>query len=489
MGIYVVIDIGTSSMRAVLYNTNGEKRKQIQFTNSPMFKQGKVEQNVKDWDRILDKIMIQVVNYLEERNETLKAIFLTSQRSSLICLDQNNEPLIPAIMWQDKRCSEITKELGGSNDVIIKKTGAPLNPVYLAPKIAWVKRNLPDIATRTKKYLSVADYIGFLITGDFYTDYTYASRTSIFNIHENKWDEELLTLFGVQKKELCELIPPGIAGRKASNYFNEKYGIKNEIDFVSSGGDQQCSAVGMGILDEGSVAISIGTGGYILGPSNKVASAPQLIVNTYPIDSLYILEAILPACSSAMDWIGKNLFEQMPPNEFYEVITNTLESEHETSVIHLPHFQGRGTPDWNNEARAAFLELDFSTTKRDMLLAMVESIAIELKNNISVIESIGQKSIEKVVIAGGLSNNDAINQLISNVLGIKIIKAADSEATALGALAVGMKALNKDLNLRNFLNGIQQSRIDKEFTPDIKKNDYYRVKGQKWNELYNKINS
>ena len=488
MEIYVVIDIGTSSMRAVLYNTNGEKRKQIQFTNSPMFRQGKVEQNVKDWDLILDKIMIQVVNYLEERNETLKAIFLTSQRSSLICLDQNNEPLIPAIMWQDKRCSEITKELSASNDVIIKKTGAPLNPVYLAPKIAWVKRNLPDIANRTKKYLSVADYIGFLITEEFFTDYTYASRTSIFNIHENKWDEELLTLFDVRENELCELIPPGTAGRQVSNYFKKKYGIKNDVAFVSSGGDQQCSAVGMGIFKEGHVAISVGTGGYILGPSKKAVFAPQLIVNTYPIDSLYILEAILPSCSSAMDWIGRNLFEQMEPNEFYDVITNILESDYETSVIHLPHFQGRGTPDWNNEARAAFLGLDFSANKKDMLLAMVESIAFELKNNISVIESICQKSIEQAVISGGLSNNDAINQLISNVLGIKLIKSKDSEATALGAFLVGIKALNPDLNLTEFVAGMEPYTCNNEFIPNIQKYDYYRAKGEKWNELYKKVN-
>lgn len=487
MGTYLVIDVGTSSMRGVLYNEGGIRLHQIQLANKPTFKDGMVEQDVNDWSSKLEIIMTHIKEYSIRNNETLNAIFLTAQRSSLICLDRDYEPLMPAIMWQDKRSAEITAELAPYNQNVMEKTGAPLNPVYLAPKITWVERHLPEVAARTKIYLTIADYIGFLITGEFLTDYTYASRTSLFNIHENKWDEELLSLFGVEEEKLCSLIPPATIGRKASKLFREKYNLANEVAFVSSGGDQQCSAVGMGVLDEGSVAVSIGTGGYVLGPIGKVVATPNLVVNTYPIESLYILEGILPACSSALDWVRGNFFDAFQTDTFYNLITTTITNQRETPLTFLPHFQGRGTPDWNNEARAAIIGMDFSSSKEDVLLAAIESLAIELKNNITMIEEIGRKKISTVIVAGGLSNNNAINQLISDVLEIATIKSQDSEATALGAFLIGMKALDSSVDLKQLLKRTQNEGSDEKYVPNQQKFTYYRQKRQKWNDLYDKL--
>lgn len=489
MGTYLVIDVGTSSMRGVLYNEGGSKLHQVQLANKPTFKKGTVEQDVNDWTSKLDVIMAQITEYLARNDETLNAIFLTAQRSSLICLDRDYEPLMPAIMWQDKRSAEITAELSAHNQIVMEKTGAPLNPVYLAPKITWVERHLPEIAAQTKIYLTIADYIGFLITGEFMTDYTYASRTSLFNIHDNEWDKELLSLFGVEEGKLCDLIPAGTAGRKASKLFREKYKLENEVAFVSSGGDQQCSAIGMGVLDGHSVAVSIGTGGYVLGPIEKVVATPKLVVNTYPIESLYILEGILPACSSAIDWIRANFFGETQTDAFYELITKTIADRRETRLTFFPHFQGRGTPDWHNKARAAIIGMDFSSSKEDVLLAAIESIAIELKNNITTIEEIGRKKIRSVVVAGGLSNNKAINQLISDVLELETIKSPDSEATALGAFLIGMKALDSSVDLKQLLARTQKDNPHEKYLPNQQKFAYYREKRQVWNDLYDKMNN
>lgn len=488
MNVYLVIDIGTSSMRGILYKPTGEKLFHVQLSNKPSFLPGRVEQAVADWKDCLNEIMTQMSRFIKNNQATLQAIFLTAQRSSLICLDSDGEPLMPAIMWQDKRSNEITSELAAYNQMIIEKTGAPLNPVYLAPKISWVKRHLPKIAAKTTTYLSIADYIGYQITGEYLTDYTYASRTSLYNIHEEKWDEELLALFNVEKEELCNIIPPAKSGRKARREFLGKFGIENEVAFVSAGGDQQCSAVGMGVLNEGDVAVSLGTGGYILSPVKKIKADSAVILNTYPIESHYILESILPTCASAVDWMRSNFFENLETEEFYSSIKKVLHSNLKTEVIHLPHFQGRGTPDWNNEARAAFLQIDFSVTKEQLLLSLLESIAIELKNNITQIESYTKKSIKKVMVAGGLTNNPAMNQLISDVLEIEIHKGMDAESTALGAFLVGMKALDPTINQEELLKNNHSTEREVRYFPNQSKKAYYEEKREKWNDFYNKIN-
>lgn len=487
MKVYLVIDVGTSSMRGILYDDLSNKLKTIQITTAPTFKGEIVEKNPYDFDNSLDEIMIKISEYIRENNQELIAIILTSQRSSLICLDKNGDPLMSAIMWQDKRSNEIVEELNHYNKKVMNLSGSPLNPVYLAPKISYVKKRMPEIADRTHKYLTIADYIGYRITGEYRTDYTYGSRTSLMNISTKKWDKELLDIFSIEEEKLCKLVSPGDTELKATTDFLGKYSVNGEVTYISAGGDQQCSAVGMGLLEVGKTAISLGTGGYILQTVNSLKNNLEYVTNAYSLNKMYIQESVMPTVASALNWFKKINFKNISDNEFYSTIEELIKSNISTNVLHFPHFQGRGTPDWNTKAKAGFLNIDFSTTSADLLLSLIESIGFEIKNNLMALNKNPESKTNEAIISGGLSNNKEICQIVSDILEINIIKKSDSEATAFGAYLVGLHNLNSTIGKNTIMERKEQMEKDIVFEPNQKKSEYYRSKFSLWNEYYHKL--
>src|SRR5699024_4982697 len=146
-----------------------------------------------------------------------------------------------------------------------------------------------------------------------------------------------------------------------------------------------------------------------------------------------------------LNWFKKINFGNISDNEFYSTIEELIKSNVSTNVLHFPHFQGRGTPDWNTKAKAGFLNIDFSTTSADLLLSLIESIGFEIKNNVMALNKNPDSKTNEAIISGGLSNNKEICQIVSDILEINIIKKSDSEATAFGAYLVGLHNLNSTI--------------------------------------------
>ena len=147
-------------------------------------------------------------------------------------------------MWQDKRTIVYEEKLKDSQDIIFAKTGSRINPVFSACKMAWIRENQPELYQKAFKLAVIPDYLMRIMTGGFYTDYTYGSRSLLMNLKSCSWDEELLEIFGVDREKLCELIPPaGTAGRLLPSVASA-VGLTAGIPVVSAGGDQQCAALG-----------------------------------------------------------------------------------------------------------------------------------------------------------------------------------------------------------------------------------------------------
>lgn len=489
MKTYLVVDIGTSSMRGILFNDQFEELDKITIKSLPLYQGDKVEQDVSSWDLGLDDILHFTSEYMQRNGTRLFGVFVTSQRSSLICLDKNGKALMPAIMWQDKRTNSIVEEFKDYENLFISRTGAKLNPVYLGPKIYYVKKMYPDVYEKTYKFLSIADYLRFKLTGKLITDYSYASRTSLFNLSQRKWDADILALLGIEDDKLCRIEPVGVIGHYLSKDVADKYGLENETPFISAGGDQQCSAVGMGVTDEGSLSLTLGSGGFLLMPTHKQIDTSKMILNYHSVDNRYLAEGLLISVASLLNYFHRTFYREMENETFYQLISDIIEGDLETNTIHLPHYQGRGTPDWNNDAKGAYFNLTFGTTKEEMLLAVVESIGIEIKNNINSFETLLDTEIKQIFVAGGIANNKQILQLFSNIIGIDLLRPVYAETTALGALIIGVNALEENFEINDF-----NKRFTLRYPPEIfkvnhTKTKYYEEKINKWNKLYNKLYS
>ena len=446
MGI-IVVDVGTSSLRSILYSDTGAKLYTRQIEYSPTYLENDwVEENPADWIGAMETTLSAAVAFAKEQGHTINAVSLTSQRSSVIPIGENDEPLSNAIMWQDKRVLGIIQELQPHNDRVFQLCGSRLNPVFSGPKMAWLHRNRPELYAQAKRLVLIPDLLIHTLTGQWLTDATYGSRSLLMNLRDRQWDDELLSIFGVDREKLNEIHEPGSIVAYTTAAYEAKTGRPAGTPVISAGGDQQCAALGLGVIKEGVLEVSAGTGAYIIAASDKVPDGlkQDVICNASAIPGAYVLESSIPTCASAFNWLLRICYGMDGSNkkDVLRQVNQEIEESlrKKSDVLILPHFQGRGTPDWNSHAHGSIHNLNLGTTRGDIARAMFEGLCMEIEANISAIAQYIQKS-ESIYACGGLSNSASFAQLLSNFTELPVQVFADTESTGLGAWMSGAVAI------------------------------------------------
>ena len=438
----LVFDVGTSSIRGVLFNNFGipafihSIAYQVEFFNRVY-----AEQNPLDWSSSIVQISRKAVEYCSQHGCKIDALSITSQRSSFIPLNIQGEPLRPAIMWQDKRNNEIISEMRSQFECIPSLSGIRINTVFSGTKLMWFRKNEPELYANTFKICTIADFIVHEITGEFRTDYTYGSSL-LMNIQNYKWDNDLLDLFDIDEDKLCELLPPGSIVGTVSNEFSLKTGLLKGIPVISGGGDQQCSALGQGVICKGRLAVTTGSGAFLMGFSDSIPDNVScgLVCAAHSIPGKYVLEGSMLTCTVLYNWAKRELFGTDVSG--FDNINNEVKQSPvgANGCIAFPFFQGRGTPDWNGSAKGALLNLNLKTTRGDISRAILEGIAIEIKNNIDIMERYSGK-FDRIHVSGGLTQFSVFNQIQADVYQKVVYRSILSEQTAFGAWIVAAIAL------------------------------------------------
>lgn len=460
MGI-IVLDVGTSSMRSILFDDAGIKLFTSQTEYSPTYLENDwVEQNPDDWKNAMEKNISASVAYSIDVGEIIKVVAITSQRSSIIPIGSDDKPIGNAIMWQDKRVLDIIKELQPYNNRIFELSGSRINPVFSAAKMTWLRRYRPEIYKNTKKIVVIPDFLIHELTDQWITDATYGSRSLLMNLKTRQWDDELLKIFEVDREKLCDIVEPGSIVGKIKAEITEKTGLPTGIPVISAGGDQQCAALGLGVVKEGVLEVSVGTGGFIIAASNDLPDnlKQDVICNVSAIPGSYILESSIPACASAFNWLLKLCYNMNDDNKKEVLKQVNLEIEeslkHKSELLILPHFQGRGTPDWNSNSKGSFFNLTLGTTRGDIAKALFEGVCLEIEDNIRTIEQYVEKT-ENIYACGGMVNSTTFTKILSNICEIPVGIFDDNEATGMGgwisaAVAIGL--------CNNFVEAFHQAR-------------------------------
>ena len=482
----LVLDVGTSSMRGILFSEKGAELLSKRRPYQPDYMEGGfVEQDPHEWEAAMYEILRTISDEAKEQNIQIDAISITSQRSSMIPVDQDVRPLCRAIMWQDKRTAGICERLETENERIVRLCGARVNPVFSGVKMAWIREERPDVYEKTYKFLVVLDYLIYLLTGNLCTDYTYGSRSLLMNIHTCEWDEELLALFEVEKDKLCPLVEPGEICGNLSKHVADKTGCPQGIPVITAGGDQQCGAVGQGVVREGILSVTAGTGGFLLAATDKVPKGLKgdVICHHSAIKNQYILESSVLACSSAFDWFCRNFYE----NYTYEELNGIIEKvpAGANSVLCVPYFQGHAAPDWNSRARGVFSDITLYTKKEDMLRALLEGICYEIANGIDVMKSYVE--IQKVLVNGGLAGSEAFNAIQCDVYGMELARRGKTDATARGALMVALCACGSFKTVADAFETVGKQGEVRRYHPNPEHTKKYREYRAKMNELYRSV--
>lgn len=479
----VSVDIGSTSMRAVLFDADGRVLHVAQLSTPPEYGPGgRVEQDARVWARGLGTLLRECGAACAAQDIAPQCIAVTAQRSSVLAVDAQGEPLHPTLMWQDTRSAALARAMAEAEQLVYQRTGLRISPVFSAIKMAWLRQHAEGAWSRAHKLIGIHDWVLYQLCGRFVTDHSLASRTNLFNLDRLDWDDELLRLFGVPRERLCELVPPGSVVGGLRPALAREVSLPAGLPVVSAGGDQQCAALGLGLLSPGHAIANAGTGGFVIGHADRALHDPLMRIscNVAALPGAYIVEAATLTAGSVHEWF--HVIAGQPDADVLEA-----EAAREPPGCHglvlLPHFEGSGSPHWDPRARGAFVNLGLHTTRGAMARAILEAVALGFKDGLDVIESLCG-AVAQVHVAGGMTRSALFNRIQADVLERPVLRFAGKEATAQGAwiagsVATGLASSHAEASAR-----IAAREPPERFEPDRGVAEAYRAGRRRAHAVY-----
>ncbi len=469
----LVIDVGTTSMRGILYSEEGRELCLVSRLTPLIFIDDYIEQD----PLALKSRLIEIIREIAG-SFPVGAISITAFRSAPALFDAEGTPLSNFIMWQDTRNKEICDRISPDDPEIYRLTGAKVNAVFTASKITWFKEHLTEAYNKAYKALIVPDYLINVMTGSFTSEKTYGSRTGVMNIRTMQYDGDMLKRYDLDLEKLPELKETGSVAGTTTAAFEAETGVRAGTPVITTGGDQQNSALGLGELDDSSLVINCGTGSFIISLIDQPYLDNQaMICNASAIPGKYVLESNVLASAAALNWLLKELFPELwndghPDFErFHEIVGTSAPGANGVRIV--PLFQGCGSRDWNLNARASFTHISLGNTRADLGRAMLEGIAAEIARSV---RSLPEKSqdVSHIYIGGGLTKSDLFDQILADMLGKTLIRYDDSQATAIGSFISASVTLGIYPDYRTAFEAARSEASTYTYTPDPLMYDIYR---------------
>ncbi len=476
MGKYLLaIDQGTSSTRSVLYDDKGRFIDSSQLEFKQYFpKEGWVEHNPEEiWESVLSTLT-SLVKRNSLVSKDIASIGITNQRETTIVWDKKDgKPIYNAIVWQDRRTADFCSELNDQTEMVNSRTGLTMDPYFSSTKVNWILNHVKGARKRALAgellFGTIDSYLIWKLSGgkSHKTDVTNASRTMLFNIEEQKWDEDLLNLFEIPRSML-----PAVCDNVFD--FGTTSVLGGEVSIGGVAGDQQAALIGQCCVKPGEVKSTYGTGCFLIlntGAERLHSQSKLLTTVAYRVNGkiTYALEGSIFVAGSAIQWLRDEM-------EFFSDASDTeklaMQASDESNVLVIPALTGLGAPYWDASARGAIFGLTRDSTKADIVRATLESVVFLTKDLLEAMSK-DNASFNSLKIDGGMVANSWFCQKLSNILSVEVERPKIIETTSLGAaFLAGISA-----GLFDDLNGLKESReIERTFFPEKESNKYLEWK-------------
>lgn len=452
------MDIGTTASKGALYQENGKKIAESTIPY-PLI-QEKVDQAEEDPQVIFDAVQKIIFDLSKKASGKVKAISWSSQMHSLIGLGKNNQLLTNSITWADNRSREVVtaaKKSGLANS-IYQRTGMPPHPMAPVYKLLWIKEKKPELFAQVQKWIGIKEYIIWRLTGKMMTDTTMAAGTGLLNLNNLSWDEDLLSQITLEKEKLPILDKPEtVVGGIIPNYI-QKLGLNDQTQIILGASDGYLSTIGVGVLNDKSFALNVGTSGAVR------VIAPKAIVDSenrffcYPVDKKhYLLGGPVNNGGIVFEWARKTIFG---PDQTAEDFINVAESVPAGSngLIFHPYLGGERAPIWNAQARGSFIGLTRNHTKPQMARSVLEGIVFNLLGAARGLrEKIGEP--EALRVTGGFVKSDFVRQLIADIFNLPVIIIKNDQSGTLAAMFLAQVGMKREANLEKIAKKIDESKV------------------------------
>ena len=491
---YISLDSSTSSTTVVVFNEDLSIQKKFQKEHQQIYtSEGFVEHDLEE----IYNNLIELIKAAAEIAPDPQLISITNQRETFTLFDKlTGKPVRNAVVWQCTRGEEICEKILKNKDhseLITQKTGLKANTFFSASKLKWVIENEPHIKEGLIKgsilFGTIDTYLLYRLTKckEYVTDTTNASRTLLFNCIDNRWDNELFSIFEIEQFKLAD-VKSSSSNFGLSNFENS---FLKEIPISGVAGDAQASFFANLCFSPGDSKITTGTGFNIqtnIGTSFKIdTNAFTTLAFSHNKKNYYSLECLGSVAGATISWLKNNLklIDKVSESE-----SLSLDIEDSGGVALIPAFTGLGPPFWKANARAAFIGINASTTKKQIVRAALESVAFQMVVYLEFLQRDNKFELKNLIVDGGMIKNKLFLQMIADLLKIEIMVPEIEEMSLYGALLFGiqqqkniseLRDLNKFAVKRKVIKCQENQAIQRSFQHWKKLIDIYFISNQEKN--------
>lgn len=478
---YIGVDLGTSAVKLLLMESNGaienivSEKYPIDFPHP-----GWSEQKPEDWWEAVKKGIPELISGIDASK--VAGISFGGQMHGLVVLDENDNVIRPAILWNDGRTQKETDYL---NEVIGKEklseyTANIAFAGFTAPKILWMKENEPDKFARIKKIMLPKDYIAYMLTGIHCTDPSDASGMLLYDVKNRRWSKEMCDICGIDESMLAKVyesyekvgnIKPDVAAL---------LGLPESVIVAAGAGDNAAAAVGTGTVGEGLCNISLGTSGTIFISSHGFKVDSFNAIHSFAhADGYYHLMGCMLSAASCKAWFLEDILKTDDYAGEQGKITDEMLGNN--NVFFMPYLMGERSPYNNPDARAAFIGMSMDSTRTDMLQAVMEGITFGIRDSYEVAKALGIE-VKRTRICGGGAKGELPKKMMADILNIDVDVPANDQGPSMGGAILAAVAAGEYSSVEEAASKIV--KMEGTIHPDPEIAARYEEKYQKYRKLY-----
>ena len=460
MGYYLGIDLGTSSVRAILIKSegnvaavsSGEYPVHIPVSNW-------AEQDPNEWWTSTCRAIKEVIKKSSVPPEDIKAIGLSGQMHGLVLLDKNGDVIRNAIIWLDKRtskqCEEIRQKIPEGE--LYQITGNPLSTGIFGPTLLWIKQYEPDSYERIYKAILPKDYIRYKLTGSLATDPSDASGTLLFDLEKREWSSKIINALDLNEEVLPIILETSEFAGKTTDDCEGEIGLHPGTKVITGGADQIMASIGNGAIEPGVAAIALGTGGQLITTTHQFKVDTKRRIHTFchaEKNSWLVMGATL-AGGLSLRWYKETfgyieeLCAQFCDKSPFELLSDQAMKANPGSnqLIFLPYLSGERTPHMDHMAKSCFIGLTLEHTRSDIIRSIMEGVVYSLKDCLNVFYEMGIP-VEKLLCSGGGAKSLVWRQIQADILELPLQSIKNHEHSSYGAALLAAVACGeyKDIN-------------------------------------------
>ena len=477
--MYLGIDLGTSGVKLLLVDSCGKlinshaEAYPIYYSNDNWSEQNPIDW----WEQTKSGIQILLKDF---DKSLIKGISFGGQMHSLVMLDDKNDVIRPAILWNDGRCQNQTDFLNNviGKDTLVKFTGNIAFAGFTAPKILWVKENEYTNFEKIKMILLPKDYLAFKFSGVFSTDYSDAAGTLLLDVENKKWSKEMCDIVGVSFEQLPRLYESYDVVGTIKKEIAEELGLPCDTKIIAGAGDNAAAAVGTGCVKNGSCNVSLGTSGTVFISNDKYVSDSEIPIHSFNhANGQYHLMGCILSAASCNKWWVEDVLQSNHNLEQADIEQYVGKN----NVYFLPYLMGERCPHNDTNAKAAFIGMRSNTTRGELTLSVLEGVAFALKECLEIVENKGI-NISRATLCGGGAKSLLWANVIANIFNKPLDFVETEQGPGFGAAILAMVGCGEYPSVEEACSNI--IKVTKTIYPNDATANLYNDKFIKYKSLY-----